>query len=341
MVLLFHFLIDGEMLAPKGYLAVDFFFLLSGLVIARTYDARLQDGLSFGTFAASRWIRLYPLFLAGLAFGLARRFGYLLLDRGDGPSPAVLLQSLPFETLMLPSPLTENMFVFNGPAWSLFFEMAISLLYAALLFRLHTRLLLALTVAFAALLAATTLQHGSLEMGLKWQWFHGGAARTAFSFMLGMLIARHLRGPSRPSWLALLPALGLIACLMAPGRLGPLYDLLFAMVLAPLLVWLGASVEPPAALQRPARWLGDLSYPVYAIHYPLMFLWLGLAKRAHLPAWVQVSGYFGLVVIAAWLLNRWWDRPVRRWLNARLGGAGAGRRAARPVPVSELRAPSD
>lgn len=336
-VLLFHFLVNGEMIAPKGYLAVDFFFLLSGLVIAHTYDSRLRSGMSFGNFTVLRLVRLYPLFIVGLLFGALRRFGYAALERGDGWSPAQLLQAGAFEILMLPSPLSENLFVLNGPSWSLFFEMAVSLAYAGLLFRLRTGTLVVLTALFGMLLMVTAVQHGSLEMGLKWAWFHGSVARTGFSFTLGMLIQRKLRGqylvrPARPSWLALLPCAGLLACLLAQTDSGALFDLVIVMVVAPLLVWLGASYDPPAALQPAARWIGELSYPIYAIHYPLMFLWLFAAKRAHLPLAAQLIGFVLLTAGLAWALNRWWDVPVRRWLNARIGGA-------RPAGVGPQTAP--
>ena len=102
------------------------------------------------------------------------------------------------------------------------------------------------------------------------------------------------------------------------------WDRLFmgvVMVVAPLLVWLGACYDPPAVLQRPARWIGELSYPVYAIHYPLMFLWLFVAKRLHLPIAAQFVSYLLLTVSLAWALNRVWDAPLRRWLTARLPGA--------------------
>ncbi len=271
-----------------------------------------------------RLIRLYPLFLAGLVFGAARRFGCAMLDRGDSASVAELLKTSLFEVLMLPASLGPNLFVLNGPCWSLFFEMAVSLLYAGLLFRMGTRMLTVVAAGFGLLLVFAAFQNGSLEMGLKWHWFHGGMARTGFSFTLGMLIARGLDRPPRISWLALLPAGALLAILLVQAPFGPLFDLSIVMVVAPVLVWTAARFDPPALLQPAARWLGELSYPVYAIHYPLMFLWLFFAKRAHVPVLLQLIAYVVLVGVLAGLLNRYWDQPMRRRLNAWLAGERRG-----------------
>ncbi len=332
-VLLFHFEVNGVITA-KGYLAVDFFFLLSGFVIARTYDASLKSGLPFSRFAALRAIRIYPLFFVGLCIGFARGVSYLMLDRADAFTLGQLLHASAFEVFMLPSPVANNLFVLNIPNWSLFFEMAINLVYAALLFRVGTRLLIGVALAFLALLITAAVAHGAMDVGIEWKTFYGGVARTGFSFCIGMLISRLNRARARASWIAVIPAVVLVSCLMAPVLPGPawVFDLAMVMLVFPVLVWVGASFHPPPVLQPASRLLGDLSYPVYAIHYPLMFIWLFFAKRAHFPPVAQLLGFILLVGVSAWLLNRYWDLPIRRSLNARLGGTRRINPTAQTVP---------
>lgn len=318
-VVLFHLPDVG--LAASGYLAVDFFFLLSGFVIARTYDARLRAGLPFRRFAVLRAIRLYPLFLLGLGIGLLRCLGQIVLDRPDRLDPGLLALAAPFELLMLPSPVTEHLFALNGPSWSLFFEMAISLLYGAALVRARLRWLIATVAVCGALLAWITVSRGSLEVGWAWAHLHGGFARVGFAFTLGMVLARVHRAPARGSWWCVLPMLALVAALSlrpAPGwRVA--YDLGVAMLAAPLLVWLGASWNPAPALAHASRVLGELSYPVYAIHYPALWMFGFVARKAGVPALVWMPAFVVLIAAAAWLALVRFDQPVR----ARLGRLAA------------------
>ncbi len=322
-VLLFHFQVNG-VISAYGYLAVDFFFILSGFVIARTFDARLATDMSFRRFVALRVIRIYPLFLVGLAVGFIRSCSYLALNRPGALTIAQVLDAGSFELFMLPSLVTRNLFVLNAPSWSLFFEMAVNFVYAAFLFRARTRTLVLTICVFAVALVCTAWANGTVGVGNEWSTSYGGVARTGFSFVSGMLISRLNKSSITARWIAIIPMVALVACLMAPPMPSRvLFDLLVVMVVSPVLIYIGASVNPPVALQPVSKLLGELSYPVYAIHYPLMFLYLYFAKRAGIgPAW-QLAGFIGLVGVLAWLLNKYFDIPVRRWLTARLGRSPA------------------
>ena len=318
-------------LVASGYLAVDFFFLLSGLVIARTYEGRLNGGMGFARFAAIRAIRIYPLYLIGFALGLVRCIGLMTLHRPDALTPTELASSLLLEPWLLPSPWNHGLFEIDGPAWSLFFELAINAVYALVLVRCGTRVLVGVAVAFGVLLVYVAASHGSLNSGQSWETFHGGVARVGFSFTVGIVFARLAWLRARASRLALVPMVLLVLLLNVPaageGRIA--YDLFAVLLAAPLLVGLGARFGPTTRWQGLSRLLGELSYPVYVIHYPLLWLLGFAAKRVGLPSAVWIALFFATAIGGAWLLNRWWDVPVRRRLSSwLLGGAGATRHPA-------------
>ncbi|MGE0829924.1 MAG: acyltransferase family protein, partial [Hyphomonadaceae bacterium] len=130
-VLLRHFgSAAGPVRLPESYLAVDLFFLLSGFVLAHAYEQRLRAGMSFWDFLKARFIRLYPLYFLGTAIGAAGAFW--LASRNWGHAEfGEMLGSLSFNLAFLPSAFHEhNPFPYNGPAWSLFYEMLASVIFA-------------------------------------------------------------------------------------------------------------------------------------------------------------------------------------------------------------------
>jgi peptidoglycan/LPS O-acetylase OafA/YrhL len=304
----------------SGYLAVDFFFLLSGLVIDKTYGHRLTDGLTFSRFAAVRAIRVYPLYLIGFALGLVRALGQTVLNRPDHLSVTQLAISAVFEPFLLPSPTRVGLFALDVPAWSLFFELAINVVYALVLVKCSARVLGVVAAMCGALLIYAAVSQGSLNVGQSWATFHGGIARVGFSFTVGVLLARFRRGSAPDRRLALVPMALLVLLLVLPaegaGRIA--YDLFAVLVAAPLLVWFGASYNPMPSLHSVSQTLGALSYPIYAIHYPLLWLVGFAAKKAGLPSAVWIALFFASTIGLAWLLNTYWDVPVRRRLTALL-----------------------
>lgn len=325
-VMVTHIKVDGlPHLVASGYLAVDFFFLLSGLVIAKTYDERLAAGQTLFNFVAVRAIRIYPLYLVGWGLGLAMCVGQILFNRPDQLTTANLAVTSTFEFFLLPSPVSGQLFVLDVPAWSLFFELFINVLYALLLVGLSTRILVILAFIFSALLIFSALQFGSLNIGQNWATFYGGFARVGFSFVVGMLIQRLHATPMRNSWRALLPVLALVGLLLIQaddfGR--ATYDLGVVLIAAPIVVWFGASYNPPAFLQRAAQKIGELSYPVYTIHYPIIFIFGFIAKKFNVSPEFWVPSYFLFVVVLAWILNEFWDMPIRKNLNSLLKSASS------------------
>ncbi|WP_296108783.1 acyltransferase [uncultured Alistipes sp.] len=325
-----------------GYLAVDFFFLLSGFVIGYAYDERWGRGLRMRDFIKRRLIRLHPMVVLGALLGAAAFFvqGSVRWN-GEPVSTGMVLAALLCGLLLIPAwpgaghEVRGNgeMYPLNGPGWSLFFEYLGNLLYMLLLRRLPTRwltLLVALTGAALAAFAIGDLS-GYGHLGVGWTLagsnFPGGMLRLFFAFPAGLLLARRFR-PVRirgAFWLCSLS----LAVLLAMPYVGSeqnhlfngLYDTLSTLLLFPLLLWLGASGHATdAATARICGFLGDISYPLYMVHYPSMYLfyaWVWNHGYTFSEVWPVAAALFAGNILLAWFVLKIYDEPLRRLLTAR------------------------
>ncbi len=306
MVMAYHTGAVSPLPAASGYLAVDFFFALSGFVLARAYQHRLRGGLPVAQFALQRLIRVYPMVLAS---------GLLALAIGHGSLGALLLlPDLQSPGLLYPS---------NTPLWSLACELAVNLAFAVLSVRLGWKALAAILVASGAVLAHGALgPGGTINAGGFWSDWHIGLVRTVFSFTLGVAIFRlhELKGyrlrTTALAWL-LFPLLA-GALMAAPAWRGG-WEALCLFAILPAVLWFGAQWNCPASPL--AKWLGDISYPLYCIHALFVF------NPNRTP--VQAAVLFALLMLAAWAFDRFYDRPVR----ALLASALKRRAFRRPAPA--------
>jgi peptidoglycan/LPS O-acetylase OafA/YrhL len=320
-------------LAPHAYLAVDLFFVLSGFVIALAYEEDMGRGLTLGGFLRRRLCRLYPLFLFSLALGLAAAaLGWWLAVPLGGP---LLLAGLPAALLLLPLPLPATghgwrpVIPLNPAAWSLSLELWGNCAYALLLPWLTLRrLLLILGGAALALILLRLGRYGGLNFGAGWHGYPLGWVRFALGFAAGLLLCRLWRRGGLPSCgVATLLALALAqGAVWAMPRGGAGLELGAVLLLGPATVLLGATVRLRGAAARGALALGRLSYPIYIVHWPVLYL-AEIARRAAgietaaAPA-VSVLALLTLILLTAAVAERWVDRPCRAWLDAR----GAARR---------------
>lgn len=332
-----------------GYLAVDFFFLLSGFVIGYAYDDRWRasiqhTGMNTWTFFKRRLIRLHPMVIAGAVIGLA----CFLLDGGTdwngNPASAGNL-TLVFVMTMLMLPVypgwsadvrgNTEMFPLNGPSWSLFFEYIGNILYALLLRRLSLKALAAVVVVSGTTLGWLVLDSGYLGYG--WSFvdygFWTGLLRMLFPYAFGMLLARLFmpqmekikESSSRFLWTFVICAAVLLILLPMPFIGDPtqpwqngLYIMLLLLVVFPLIVWQAAKAG--TGNNRFCNFLGDLSYPLYIVHYPLMYMFYRYHGFPNVTCtmadvWpMAVATFFGSIALAVIFLYAY-DKPVRRWLS--------------------------
>lgn len=324
-----------------GYLAVDFFFVLSGFVIGYAYDDR-WNRMSMRDFIKRRLIRLHPLVVIGAVFGAV---AFLIQGsvQWDGIQIGLswVMLSLLMTMFLIPAfPGTGaevrgngEMFPLNGPSWSLFFEYIANILYALILRRLSTKALALLVVVTGAGLASFAIfgLSGYGHLGVGWSLldhnFLGGSLRLMFSFSAGMLMSRVFK-PSQIRGAFWKASLIIVVLLSMPyvgnaetSWMNGIYDSVLVLFLFPLLVYMGASGKTTDNItKRLCRLLGDISYPLYMIHYPFMYLFYAWAWK-HDPAltfsetWpVALLLFFGNIALA-YLVMKFYDIPVRRWLT--------------------------
>lgn len=306
-------LLLGFQAVAHGYLAVDYFFALSGFVIANAYELRLHNGMDLGAFVRARAIRLYPMIVLGTLGGALAALVTLQPRLSD------LLDVMALQLLTLPAPFAHGLgfglWPLDPPSWSLFWEFLANVVFAMWLVRWTNRALAALCVLGALGLGAIALTRGSLEVGFTSDGFLLGGVRAIFSFTLGQLLYRaHAMGrlPALRSNLWLIAA-ALVGCFALPLK-GGIVDLAIVTIASPTLLIASISSNGDGRLWS---WSGRLSYPLYLVHYPLLVAVLAMQPPG-LPVGVRAMWVAGFVLAAialaaAALLA--YDEPVRRALN--------------------------
>jgi peptidoglycan/LPS O-acetylase OafA/YrhL len=303
-----------------AHLAVDFFFLLSGFVISYAYDRRLAGGLGTVEFLTIRLIRLYPMIVLGIVSGTMAmlasiKFGF------DIPVISVL-SAAACNALLLPSFAMQQIrpfaFPVDTPLWSLSFEMLINILYAAL-FAYLTKPRLWVGILFGAVLVGwTSLTYGTLDVGFYWRDFYLGLCRVLFPFLAGVMLCRALGKRKMVSAWGHAACLPMFAILATPGLAGGYYEGLIVLLAFPAILIVAAHAAPAPALDRIWSFLGELSYPIYVVHYPFVVVASTLAHRRNLSG-AALDGaallcFLGILVLAS-LLLQFYDRPVRHFLK--------------------------
>lgn len=319
-----HVFHGSAAIAPHGYLAVDFFFLLSGFVIASAYQEKLEAGFTVAAFVTQRVIRLYPVALAGILLGAARLVSqYAIVPAHSEPAQWIALALL-VNVFMLPVVSLAHfggaLFPTNGPVWSLFYELLVNLAWSiAASFRSSIIVILFLTVASGAILYATMHQTAVDDLGWGSDHWLGATCRVLFSFLLGTVIYRFRRVLPNFSerFGIVLPALAMTALLLVLGMpwFGGEWDALAIFLFFPAILTLGVICgrEQDAAV---CSFLGEISYPVYAVHFPIFLLFSGF-RRVICPS-LNVAAAISIGVlsalVAAIALNRF-DKRLRLRLS--------------------------
>ena len=326
-----------------GYLAVDFFFILSGFVIGYAYDDRWGRSLTMGNFFKRRLIRLHPMIVLGALLGVVFYVlqGSVMWD-GTRVATSMVMLALLCALFFIPAAPgscydirgNAEMFPLNGPSWSLFFEYIGNLLYALFIHRLGNKALAALVVLTGAGLAWFMLFDvvGYGMIGVGWTLdglnFFGGLLRMLFPFSLGMLLARKfqpvkVRGAF---WICSAVLLVLFCVPYIEGQavvsLNGLYESVCIFLIFPALVWLGASGKTTDRRSTQiCKFSGDISFPLYAVHYPVMYLfysWLIENKYYTFgEIWPMALVVYVGSVLLAYAALKLYDEPVRKWLTKR------------------------
>ena len=353
LVVLFHLLetySNGQstQIINHGYLAVDFFFVLSGFVIGYAYDDRWDKMTTWGFFKR-RLVRLQPMVIMGTVVGAC----FYLFGQGDGfplignvPGWKVLLAFV-MGCLMIPCGAGMDirgwgeMNSFNGPNWSLTWEYVGNILYA-LVFRRLPKIGLAILAAAAAfctldlcldwnvfgLLTEGHAGHRYTVIGgwsLTSEQVYVGLTRLFYPFIIGLLISRvgkFIKVNNGFWWCSLILAvLFSIPCVGgADNILNGVYNATCILILMPLVVMMGAGSHIKGEKSaKVCNFLGEISYPLYITHYPLMYMQMNWAwSHPDAPAYAHVMvciGCFLLSIAIAYACLKLYDIPVRKWLT--------------------------
>jgi peptidoglycan/LPS O-acetylase OafA/YrhL len=336
-----------------SYLAVDFFFVLSGFVIGYAYDDRWGK-MTVGAFLKRRIIRLHPMVVMGMILGAVLFYfgASSLFPLISGTPVWKMLVYLLLGILLIPTPPSidirgwQEMHTLDAPAWTLFFEYIANILYA-LIIRRFTRTALAILVALSACatIYLTWLQ-GSVIGGWTFDAhnLHVGFTRLFFPFFAGLLLYRlHKTGKVKNAFFWCSVILAVIFVMPRIERIylwinnlpittvqdelwrtqhqwmNGLYEAMAILVIFPLVVYMGASGKVTGRFSsKLCKLLGDLSYPIYLVNYPLVYIYLGWISDTHYSigqVWYMALLTFVSTIIISYLLMRYCDIPLRNWLR--------------------------
>lgn len=338
-----------------GFLAVDFFFVLSGFVTGYAYDDR-WNRLTNGEFFKRRLVRLHPMVIFSVIIGAAFYFfqGYYselaLRDYGWIFFIACIVTDL----FLIPTGKSIDIrgwgeiTSFNGPSWSLMFEYIGNILYATVFRHLNTSILILICLVSSFF---------TMDLALGWDIFnlfaepkynliggwvldaphmYTGFVRLLFSYVCGLVLARYFnegrfsrlinsnlfnsRHLFLPSAIAIIVILSFPCVGGKEGVLDGMYQCLAVFILFPTIVVLGVlgKIDNPLT-KRICLFLGEISYPLYIVHYPvamLQFKWIRLNPEA--PLWMHIGVFLSVYVISIILAigaSKFFDSPIRSWLK--------------------------
>ena len=326
-----------------GYLAVDFFFILSGFVIGYAYDDRWGKNFTMKDFIKRRLIRLHPMVIMGAIVG-AITFYIQGSAQWDGTHIGISMVMLSLLCTIFFIPAMPGvgyevrgngeMFPLNGPCWSLFFEYIGNILYALFIRRLSNKALTIVVVLLGVALASFAIFNvsGYGNIGVGWTLdgvnFIGGLLRMLFPFSMGMLLSRNfkpmkLRGAF---WICTLVMIALFAVPYLEGTesicTNGIYEAFCIIIAFPILLWIGASgTTTDKKSTQICKFLGDISYPIYVIHYPFMYLFYAWLIKNQLftlgETWQVALCVYAWNILFAYLCLKLYDEPVRKYLAKR------------------------
>jgi peptidoglycan/LPS O-acetylase OafA/YrhL len=329
-ILIFHYL---EMTYPDdyvnnplghGFLAVDFFFCLSGFVIGFAYDQRIH-AIGMKQFFINRLIRLHPMVVMGTFIGLIGYVADPFVDKTEGFNRFYILIAALGSLFLIPTPFLpyrwKALFPYNSPSWSLFFEYLANILYATILCRTGKRVLAILALVSAGWLAFVACRAGWLINGWDLPTWSDALPRVCFSFIAGLCVFRY-----RISWKNrggfLLPLLLLTGVFIFPHHEKDWYVEVFMVVLIfPLIIAVGSGARATGRIRTFCLFIGRLSYPLYMSHITTVWIFGNYYAKYHpagIACYAIVSGLILFNLITAVLIMRFYDEPLRRRLTAKM-----------------------
>ena len=301
-----------------GYLAVDFFYLLSGFVVGYAYDDRWQR-MSIKEFLKIRLIRLHPLVILGTFIGAICYFFDPFGSNHVGILKLIGVMLLSFTLLPVPDIRgwgeTHSL---DGPCWSLFQEYIANLIYAVFGQKM-SKIILWIMVAMSGIaLTIVAIWHGDVATGWGFENFWIAVVRMMFPFFAGLLLfrsAKLIHIPMAYVWCSIV----LIILFMLPTfKYNGLYEAACIIIAFPVIVAAGAGGKINGRWEKLCNFSGAISYPIYILHYPFIYIYTEwIYNKKPTPdqiIWIA-SGLFILFILLAYLSLKLYDEPIRAWLK--------------------------
>ena len=329
-ILVYHF---TEMIYPDdyvsnplghGFLAVDLFFCLSGFVIGFAYDYRAKTIGVMGFFK-NRLIRLHPMVIFGTIVGLVGYLADPFVDRTIFPHWGTIVMTVVGSMFLIPTPFLPyrwgSLFPYNSPSWSLLFEYLANVLYIFVLSRVNKKVLLILGIISAGWLACTAWKSGWLINGWDIKTYADAFPRVTYSFIAGLIVFR-FRLIWKNKFGFWLPLVMLLCVFFFPHRDNDwITESILVIIVFPLIISIGAGATVTNLVQKFCLFIGKLSYPLYMTHITTVWIY-GNYYAKYSPTGVKffliTSSLILFNLIFAWIVMRFYDEPVRRWLNKRV-----------------------
>lgn len=298
----------------SGYLAVDLFFLMSGFVVAHAYEERLLGGMKISNFISNRAIRLYPTYMLSTFIGLALAVLASFLA-GDAERMDEAFISLPFALLAIPHLSADGLtwFPLAPPAWSLFYEVILNVVYAMLVRHLPVQRLAFVSASSLILLGMYVTSNGSVD--------GAGAIRSVFGISSGVLLYRiwnagYFRDKHYPIYLPLILTL-LALVLPSEGGWGTVTIPLCLGIVFPGIILLSVQREPSQRSVEVFEYLGAISYPIYLLHWPILLAVRKAATISHISLVQQVILTMSATIVISAIALKFYDEPLRKILTNR------------------------
>ena len=335
-----------QQIVNHGYLAVDFFYALSGFVIGYAYDDRWNK-MSLWNFYKRRLIRLHPMVIAGTLVGVCYYFlgESEIFPNIENVKPYAFFCTILLNFLMIPTPKnfdirgwgTTN--AFDDTTWTLSYEYLINILYSLIIRRLNSIIIGILTVLSGFLTINLTLDfdifnvfknRGKREYTVIGGWelssceIYIGFARLLYPFFSGYLISRLKIKLTIPfTFIICSIILSIILWLPRIYRekliINGMYETIVIIIIYPIIIMIGAGEkEQNDKIIKICKFLGEFSYPLYITHIPLIYCiyaWISFHNNDSKFNKIAVSiGSFCIMIFNAYSLIKLYDEPVRKWL---------------------------
>lgn len=303
-----------------GYLAVDFFYLLSGFVVGYAYDDRWKN-MSVWKFIKIRLVRLHPLVILGVIIGTVCFWFDPFTDGASHVSLLKLIMVMFISFTLLPSPDVRGWnetHCLDGPCWSLLQEYIANLLYAFFGRKMNKTVLWIIVTISGVALTATAVWHKDLGTGWGYDTFWIAVTRMMFPFFAGLLLFRTGRLIRIPAAYTVCSLLLIILFFLPTFSINGWYEAACVIIGFPVIVAAGAGGKISGKWASLCKFSGAISYPIYIVHYPFIYIytaWVTVKKPAPMQIIPIACGLFVFFILLAYGALKLYDEPIRNWLK--------------------------